>query len=626
MKDFDIKLISDPALKSLFSFLIKGAYSEVKKLVNHYNSKVDLSTSEKELSDNVIKEVRKSYNWASSDLFANHNSDFGIHKRYVHLDLLLEPRRSHSSNEQILKKESLNNIVTTNNTNIVILGQPGSGKTTTTKYIVNSILLDPYFLEGVYSLPIVIRLRELNRHNSILDETQKGGIYNKLSQIFGIHLNLQRLDHSIRAETDKILTAEIIASILDNQKILLILDGFDEISDYGLRDLVIEELKNLSLLLNNVNFIMTSRGADFNYKIENTATFEISELNDSQIEDFANKWFEDQSLSKIFLAELFEKTPYKDFYRRPLLLTHLASIYSKSKEIPDKPKLIYQTIIDLVLKEWNENQGVKRLSKYSNFSVNRKREFLSAIAFYLTIKYRKTVFSSNELREIYILINPKFSELPLEESDLVIQEIESHNGVILKSGFDNFEFSHLTIQEFLVADYILKGGGIRLNVDDLLKLPYELAVVISLSTEPSIILYDLLVEKIFAKSINMDFLRKFTERLEIEKPDFEIGPIFIITLLCIYTKIANQENETVNFINDRLKFEQFLDTYSSVDFIKKISDYYQPDGNIIKMSKSKVEYIGLRKKKDVQHDLLIFTFPRYLIWSKEKYENQEDYS
>jgi len=272
---------------------------------------------------------------------------------------------------------------------------------------------------------------------------------------------------------------------------------------------IIEELKDLSKSLDNVNFLITSRGADFKYRIENTEIYEISELSNDQITEFSEKWFEDDKLSKTFLKELYEKTPYRDFYRRPLLLTHLAGIYSKSREIPDKPKLIYQTIIDLVLKEWNEIQGVKRTSKYASFTVNRKREFLSALAFYLTIKYERSVFTNNILRETYELINNKFQELNLSEIDEVIEEIESHNGIIIKSGVDSFEFSHLTIQEYLVADYIVRGGSIRLSEKELVKIPYELAVAISLSSEPSILLYDLIVEKIFRNNIHMNFLIDF---------------------------------------------------------------------------------------------------------------------
>jgi len=185
-----------------------------------------------------------------------------------------------------------------------------------------------------------------------------------------------------------LLKTKIIPYILDSQKILLILDGFDEIMDNKIKNLVISEITELTKRLESVNFILTSRSSDYKLLLEKTAVYEISELNDNQIQEFSNKWFRDSELSENFLSELKHKTPYKDFYTRPLLLAQLAHIYSRSGSIPDKPKQIYQRIVEILLREWNEQQNLKRNTKYSNFTVERKREFLSNMAFVLTIKHK----------------------------------------------------------------------------------------------------------------------------------------------------------------------------------------------------------------------------------------------
>lgn len=618
-----IKMLADPVVGAFISFLLEGTLSGIKRVIKSHKDEVQLLTKDSDIENSIIEEVKKGYGWASSDLFANHQNSFNIFKRYVHLDLLLEPRRNHTSNKQLDNKKPLEKILIESNNNIVILGQPGSGKTTSVKYIINSILLDEHFLKGVYAIPIVIRLRNLNRENSLLAENQIGGIYKKLAQIFGLKFKFKNQeDLSSNKKSEEELISKLIPNILENQKILLILDGFDELTNERTRDLVIEEIKDLAKSLNTVNFLITSRGADFKIKIENTQIYEINELNDDQISEFSFKWFEDENLSKTFIQELKQKTPYNDFYRRPLLLTHLASIYSKSQEIPDKPKLIYQTIIELVLKEWNEIQGVKRKSKYSSFTVSRKREFLASLAFFLTIMYNKSVFSIREISDIYNFINSKFSELPLEEVDEVIEEIESHNGIILKSGHDSFEFSHLTLQEYLVADYIIRGGSIRLDKKDLLKIPYELAVAVSLSSEPSKFVYDLLVDKIFNKDIEMEFLYKFCSRLEIEKPDFDIGPILPISLLTIYTKLVNKENSGLEYFNHRKNMEELIIKLLPSGFIKDIEEFYVVDNEKFK-TKQKFEYIGLRKQKDVVNRFEYFDFPKYLLWSKEKFDEKK---
>lgn len=632
-------------VNSVVSTIIKDTYEEIKSITKKYIERTTLVSEENDLKDNIIEEVIKTSNWAYDDLFKNHNNHSDINSRYVHLDLLLEPRKEHFNISQLTRKRPLKEIILENNSNIVILGQPGSGKTTSVKYIINSILRDPDFLSDVYSVPIVIRLRELNKSNSILNDSQSGGIFEKISQIFGLKFDIKYIikkgtgvgkDKTPGINTTKeddeklkkLINSRIIPRILDSQKILLILDGFDEIIDENIKQLVISELKELTTSLNNVNFILTSRSADYKLLLEKTTVYEISELNDLQIREFSDKWFEDSGLSKMFIKELYEKTPYKDFYSRPLLLTQLASIYSRTNEIPDKPKMIYQRIIELVLKEWNEQQGIKRKTKYSSFTVERKREFLSNMAFNLTVKYNSKVFNQNDLYLIYKDINSKFKELPADEAEDVIEEIETHNGLIIKSGYNNFEFSHLTIQEYFVADYIIRAGNInRFRYSDLLKIPNELAITVALSSEPSIFLYDLLVNIMFKENVEPDFFNKFFNRIKLEKPDFESNAILIIALLSVYTKICNKiEGFSKNrFISSRdsVKLSNLTENRSSLEDLiismfgrnlaEFIEEFYVIDNQCNK--KSHLSLICFRKLKTTENDFGNYEFPRYLYWS-----------
>ena len=676
----DSNLLIGAALNAISSVVVKETYEGVKSLVKKHNDRTTLLFTEKELENNIIDEIRKTSNWAYDDFFKNHKEHTEITSRYVHLDLLLEPRREHISESQLSRKCPLKEIILANKSNTVILGQPGSGKTTSIKYIVNSILRDPEFLSNVYTLPIVIRLRELNKSNSVLNESQEGGILERLSLIFGLNFDTKYITKKVitrermteeeikkvrvteedgkkgknkepkfkevektvssQKEDDenlrKFLKTKIIPRILDSQKILLILDGFDEIIDENTKNLVISEIQELTKSLNYVNFILTSRSADYKLRLENTDVYEISELNDSQIKEFSEKWFEDYDLSEKFLTELYAKTPYKDFYTRPLLLTQLALIYSRTNEIPDKPKMIYQRIVELVLKEWNEQQGIKRGTKYSTFTVERKREFLSNMSFNLTIKHNSRVFSKNELAMVYKEINPKFKELPKYEVEDVINEIETHNGLIVQSGYDSFEFSHLTIQEYFVADYIVRTGNVRrFNYSDLLKIPNELAIAVALSSEPSIFLYDLLADIMFKEHIDSVFFSKFFNRIKLEKPDFESNAIIAISLLTIYSKMCNKMQELSKKVfmssadstklseldESRYELEKMIDNMFGNNLLTTLDGYYVI--NKQHQTKSNLPLIGLRKStKKVEQNLGNYNFPRYLYWTKEKIDTK----
>lgn len=124
-------------------------------------------------------------------------------------------------------------------------------------------------------------------------------------------------------------------------------------------------------------------------------------------------------------------------------------------------------------------------------------------------KYNKHTFSKDQLSIIYKELNRKFRELPLDEVGEVIEEIETHNGLIVQSGYDSFEFSHLTIQEYFVADYIVRTSSVRkFKYGDMIKIPNELALAIALSSEPYLYLLDIL-EVISKNHLDDDFLSRF---------------------------------------------------------------------------------------------------------------------
>jgi hypothetical protein len=193
MEENILKTLAENGGKTILTFLIKGAFSGIKRTIKEYNG-AKLILLDRDFEDKVIDEVKKSFTWASIDLFKNHLDNANIYKRYVHLDLYLSPRRQHYSRNEIENKKPIKEVILADKSNLAILGQPGSGKTTSMKFIFNSILLDPSFMDGVYVYPLIIRLRELNESNSYFGEDQGGGIFEKLSEVYSTPHSLDRND------------------------------------------------------------------------------------------------------------------------------------------------------------------------------------------------------------------------------------------------------------------------------------------------------------------------------------------------------------------------------------------------------------------------------------------------
>lgn len=631
----DLNTFIAAAISGITGTIIEECIEGVRNLIKTNIKRTSLLLTEDELRKNLEDEIRKTARWAYYDLYeSNYNSD--IQSRYVPLDLLLTPHKERSKVSESIPKRSLKDIISEDRGNTVILGQPGSGKTTSVKYLVNCMIHDPDFLKDTYRLPIVIRLRELNKSNGVFGELQSGGILEKLSMIFGLKFKIDYIvrrkeKDSIEAPIDTtkednaklkvLLNSKIIPYILDQQRILLILDGFDEIMDEKIKDLVISEIQDLTNRLECINFILTSRTADYELMLERTHVYEISELNAEQIKDFSYRWFKDNNSAHAFIHELYTKFPYSDFYTRPLLLTQLARIFDRSNEIPDKPNEIYNRILELNLREWNEKQGVKRISRYASFNVDRKRKFLSAMAYKLSTRFIDRVYNYRDLYSVYRELHIKFPELPIEEAREVISEIESHNGLMIQSAFNQYEFSHLTIQEYLTGYYIFCSNSVRtFRYEELIKLPNELAVAVALTNNPYLCLVDVL-DVIHKGGLKQDFIIKFFNRIQLEQPEFEKKVLLLVAILGLYTKVCKKY---IDLLKAKFREENFLAKMRKVSEdieliedgvnrvinkdITALEDFYKQVGNIKASDLSIIVY----EKKLKTDEILGYSLPSVL--------------
>jgi hypothetical protein len=184
----------------------------------------------------------------------------------------------------------------------------------------------------------------------------------------------------------------------------------------------------------------------------------------------------------------------------------------------------------------------------------------------------------------------------------VINELETHNGLFITSGFDQFEFAHKSLQEFLTAEYLVKLPIIPKDIVSF--LPNEFAIAISISTSPNIYFTAFVLTQLH-KNIGDSFIETFVNRIMLEKPDFNKDPILGIGFLKLIS-ITMHLNETVPSRLSRL-FRVFSGFKSVDDSLKAIKKYYKVE----KVAKMK-RIVTLRYKHNLKHDL-IRSFPHELI-------------
>jgi len=170
----------------------------------------------------------------------------------------------------------------------------------------------------------------------------------------------------------------------------------------------------------------------------------------------------------------------------------------------------------LLLQDWDEQRGIVRASRYASFDVDEKLDFLSAVAYELTLvnQYR---FGFSDLEHIYTHIAPRF-ELPLNEAERVVRELESHTGVIARTG-QGLEFVHLSLQEYLAAYYMVRQPFSSKTLQYLYDYPEVVAIAIAISSEPSRWFAELLLHP--AVSFSRIEFSRLAVRIVQERPAFD---------------------------------------------------------------------------------------------------------
>ncbi|MDV2991453.1 MAG: hypothetical protein N4J56_001107 [Chroococcidiopsis sp. SAG 2025] len=323
---------------------------------------------------------------------------------------------------------------------LMILGNPGSGKTTFLRYIATQCIQGRLFQNLI---PIFISLKvftELEHHPTLLEW---------ISTVFD--------NYGVEPNTAK--------DLLVQGRMLVLLDGLDEVRDIDSQRVLIA-INSFYNQFDRNRFIMTCRTAAQEFTIEEFVEVELGDFDDNNIAEFASKWFA-QKPDKIpkFLQTLKGNASIRELANNPLLLTLLCSIFEETN-LPASRLEIYREGVDLLLRKWDAKRNIERKQIYQNLSAQHKEELLSHIAFTSFVKGE--YFLKQQELEQYI-INYVESILQGEKIDLcdstaILQSIEAQHGLLVERARGIYSFSHLTFQEYFTARKIAHSPPQTLNL------------------------------------------------------------------------------------------------------------------------------------------------------------------
>ncbi|NEO91675.1 MAG: NACHT domain-containing protein, partial [Moorea sp. SIO3G5] len=361
--------------------------------------------------------------------------------------------------------------------NVMLLGASGSGKTTLMNYVAVMLAQKQPEAMGLAPdldwLPILIDIRDWVEYSdiSILDYARQ---------------------FAEKTLLVKSLPKGFFEHWLEDGRTLILLDGLDQVTEPAKGEQVVGKIKDFIQQFPNNWVIITCDNSSYHnsnflwefYRNEEFYRYQIQSFDDSQIEEFIQRWYysqiqdkgEAQRLKESLSKVLYEHQQIRRLARNPLLLTIITLIHRYHFRLPLERYQLYDQAVDLLLTSWDNkpdiSPDISNNQKLKYLGLNDCRRLMERLGYWMHTQESKTekegriVINRDELiawfgREIKNLKQIQLYEAKAEAKRLVnlisvrvAAPKEHRTGILTQQGLDGYAFIHKIFQDYLCAQEI----------------------------------------------------------------------------------------------------------------------------------------------------------------------------
>ncbi len=321
---------------------------------------------------------------------------------------------------------------------LMVFGEPGIGKSTFLRKIGLEALKGSQGDYQHYLTPVLLELKNFKEEE----------------------INIQKLIEQEFEACNFPNVSQNITKKLQKGELLILLDGLDEVPTANINN-VIDTIKNFVDQHDQNRFIISCRTAA-RTNFTRFTDIEIAEFDDDQIKNFIENWFssildkENETAKNCW--ELLQKEEYKsakELAHTPLLLTFLCLVYDENQSFPTNRSRLYQDALRILLEKWSaEKRLPNRGLVYENLNIEQEEILLSEIAYFNFIEDKLFLEKREVVKQIKGHLKQNLNAPQYLDGEKVLKTIEIEQGILVQRASEVYSFSHLTLQEYLTAQYI----------------------------------------------------------------------------------------------------------------------------------------------------------------------------